>query len=113
MREKKYRGNKREREREEEEGRIAGMGTVVFHLGYCSPHNSGAYYGCYSFGPRQLRLRCICAATDSRTDICAPIRYCVSLRCNKRCNILSDVASPEPANPVPKSIRVYLRSPIL
>jgi len=89
------------------------MGTVVFHLGHCSPHNSGAYYGCYSFGPRQLRLRCICAATDSRTDICAPIRYCVSLRCNKRCNILSDVASPGPANPVPKSIRVYLRSPVL
>lgn len=40
-----------------------------------------------------LRPRCICAATDNRTDICAPIRYCVSLRCNKRCNILSDVAS--------------------
>lgn len=35
----------------------------------------------------------ICATTDSHTDICAPIRYCISLRCNKRCNILSDVAS--------------------
>lgn len=68
-------------------------------------HNSGAYYGCYSFTGRQLRPRCIRATTDSRNDVRAPIRYCVSFRCNKRRNILLDsVFLPSAAHPA----RVYL-----
>lgn len=43
-------------------------------------HNSGAYYGCYSFGGRQLRAAVYTRRDrQSHGDVRAPIRYCVPL----------------------------------